>query len=118
MEDKAVHQATERLMEAIRNSDAYQGYQQLRHAVMVEDTNRALLGEYQKLQVSLQMAAIGGQEADPQTVEQFSRLSALLAMNDQVSQYLLAQVRLQKLTGEVFQRVTDAAGLDFGLPSL
>lgn len=113
-----MEQATQALARAIQESEEYTVYHTLKEAVMENDTNRALLKEYQKAQTELQMAAMAGKDADEDTVQRFSQLSGLLYMNNEVAQYLLAQMRVQQLAGEVFQRVAAAADLDIELPGM
>ncbi|MCE5342699.1 MAG: YlbF family regulator [Eubacteriales bacterium] len=118
MDNAAVHAATEQLTEAIRESEEYRQYKALKDAVMENETNRALLKEYQRTQTRLQMVAVAGRDADSDDVERFNKLSALLYMNSDVAQYLMAQMRMQQLTGEVFQSVAKAAELDLDLPGM
>ena len=117
-EPLTVQEATDQLAEAIRASDAYRAYSALRATVMADETNRTLLKEYQRTQTRLQMAAVAGRKTDADDVERFNRMSSLLLLNAGVAQYLLAQVRLQQVTGEVFQRVTAAAELELELPGM
>jgi len=109
----ALEQATQALAAAIQDTEEYQTHQALKQQVMNDETNRVLLKEYQKAQTTLQMTAMAGKEADDETVQRFSKLSSLLYMNNDVAQYLLAQLRLQKLAGEVFQALGKASGLEF-----
>lgn len=118
MDQLTVQEATERLATAIRESDEYRQYKVLKDAVMENETNKALLKEYQRTQTRLQMAAVAGHEADPDDISRFERLTSLLYMNGDVAQYLLAQLRLQKLTGDVFQSVAKAAELELDLPGM
>jgi len=118
IENDAVRTATEQLTAAIRDSEEYRKYKALKDEVTQNETNRALLKEYQRTQTRLQMAAVAGRDADGDDVERFNKLSALLYMNADVAQYLVAQIRLQQLTGEIFQRVTSAAELDLELPGM
>ena len=113
-----MRQAVENISAVIRDTEEYQKYQPLYEAVMGNETNKALLKEYQKTQMSLQMAAVAGKEADEESVQRFSKLSSLLYMNQDVAQYLLAQMHLQKLMGELFQELTKAANLDLEIPGL
>ena len=85
---------------------------------MSDETNRGLLREYQKTQTTLQMAAMAGKEADEDMVQRFSKLSSLLYMNQDVAQYLLAQLHFQKLMGELFQGLAQATGLDMDVPGM
>jgi cell fate (sporulation/competence/biofilm development) regulator YlbF (YheA/YmcA/DUF963 family) len=118
IDNDAVRAATEQLAAAIRECDEYRQYKTLRDAVTDNETNRALLKEYQRTQTRLQMAAMAGHDADASDVERFNKLSALLYMNNEVAQYLVTQMRLQQLTGEIFQRVTKAAELELELPGM
>ena len=113
-----VQQATEALARAIRESGEYAAYHQRKEAVTQSDANRALLKEYQKAQTALQMAAMAGKEADEDAARRFSKLTSLLYEDDEVAGYLLAQIRMRQLAGEVFQRVAEAAELDMELPGL
>jgi cell fate (sporulation/competence/biofilm development) regulator YlbF (YheA/YmcA/DUF963 family) len=117
-QNAAVHAATEQLTGAIRESEEYRMYKALRDAVMESETNRALLKEYQRTQTRLQMVAVAGKDADSADVERFNKLSSLLYMNNDMAQYLMAQMRLQQLTGEIFQSVAKAAELDLDLPGM
>lgn len=117
-ENLSVRAATELLAQAIQNSEEYKQYITLRDAVMANEANRALLKEYQRTQTRLQMAAAAGASAEEADVERFNRMTPLLYMNGEVSQYLVAQMRLTQMAGEVFQRVTQAAELELELPGM
>ena len=118
MGGEGIEQALRQLTEAIRSGEDYAGFKALKNAVMADDGNRALLAEYQKAQTLLQGLAMAGREAEAEDVQRFSRLSGLLYMNDEVAGYLLAQLRLHKLVGDICQRVMEAAGLEMNLPGL
>ena len=118
IQQTSIREATEQLAKALRDSDECRQFLALKEEVMASETNRALLKEYQRTQTRLQMAAVGGQTADSDDVERFSKLSTLLYMNTEVAQYLVAQLRVQQLAGEVFQSVANAAGLEMELPGM
>lgn len=118
MSDFAIQSASDQLAAAIRRSEEYLTYKQLKDDVMADATNQALLNEYQRLQTKLQMAAVMGADATEDDVQRFKQLSALLMMNASIAQYLLAQMRVQQMMSEVFQTVTQAAELDIKLPGM
>lgn len=106
-----------RLAEDIRASEEYQRYHQLKEAIG-DETTMALLKEYRKLQVKLQVAAMGGPAADSEDMQRFQGIAGLLFSKPEVSQYLLAEMQLQQSLAEIFRLVTEAAGLDMELPGL
>lgn len=102
----------------IRESEEYQTYSRLKEAVFADDTNRTLLTEYKKMQTRLQMAAIAQSSGQEEEMQRFSQLTTLLFASQEVSAYLLAEMRLQQAMGDIFKILTDASGLDFLLPGL
>ena len=107
-----------RLAQDIRESDEYRIYHGLKESVMGDETTAALIREYRKLQMELQMSAMAGQSADAESMQRFSGISALLFSKKEVSDYLLAEMRLQQAMGDIFKIVTDAAGIELSIPGL
>ena len=62
------------------------------------------------------MAAMSGQQPEADDMQRFSGISALLFGKPEVSQYLLAEMRLQQAMADIFKILTDAADLDVQLP--
>lgn len=112
------YSAAHRLAQEIRQSEEYQTYHRLKDEVMADETVAALIREYKKLQISLQMAAMASQQPDAEDMQRFSGISALLFGKPEVSQYLLAEMRLQQAMADIFKIITDAAGLDLTIPGL
>ena len=110
------YSAAHRLANELRQSEEYMTYHRLKEDVMADDTQAALIREYKKLQIQLQMAAMSGQQANSEDMQRFSGISSLLFSKPEVSQYLLAEMRLQQAMADIFKILTDAAGLDMELP--
>jgi len=85
---------------------------------MADETVAALIKEYKKLQITLQMAMMSGQQADSEDMQRFSGISSLLFGKPEVSQYLLAEMRLQQAMADIFKIITEAADLDMELPGM
>jgi len=99
------------LAEEIRKCELRREYARLGQEVMADETNRALLKEYRRLQMALQMQAMSGGQPSPEDTARFSQLSSLLYMNADVQAYLLAEMQLQKTLADVIKLLTDAAGI-------
>ena len=109
------HATAHRLAQEIRQSEEYQTYHALKEAVMADETPAALLKEYKKLQLRLQMAAVSGTQPDNDDMQRFQGISALLFGKLEVSQYLLAEMRLQQEVAGILRIITDAADIDMGM---
>ena len=109
---------TNMLADAVRNCDLSSEYARLQKIVLSDDTNRALLKEYKRLQWGLQMQTIYGNQASHEEMSRFSQLSTLLYMNSDVQAYLLIEMKLQKMLADVIKQITDAAGVQLDLPAI
>lgn len=109
------HATAHRLAQEIRQSEEYQTYHALKEEVMADETTAALLKEYKKLQLRLQMAAVSGTQPDNDDMQRFQGISALLFGKLEVSQYLLAEMRLQQEVTGILRIITDAADIDMGM---
>ncbi|MBO6164143.1 MAG: YlbF family regulator, partial [Lachnospiraceae bacterium] len=69
------------LARAIRESEEYQTYHRLKDEVMSDETVAALIKEYKKLQVTIQMAVMQGRNADADDMQRFSGINSLLFSN-------------------------------------
>lgn len=107
-----------RLAQDIRQSEEYQTYHGLKDEVMSDETTAALIKEYKKLQVKLQMGAVAGTKPDDDDMQRFQGITALLFGNPTVSKYMLAEMRLQQALADIFKIVTEAANIDMGIPGL
>lgn len=106
------------LAQAIRTSPEYIEYAEAKERVEESDTAMALIKEYKKLQVSLQMNAMAGQGMPSESMQRFSQISSLLYGGTDTSRYLLAEMRLQKMMADVFKLLTDAADMQLDLPEM
>ncbi len=112
------YSSAHKLAQDIRNSEEYRTYHELKDSVMGDETTAALIREYRKLQMTLQMSAVSGQAADTGDMQRFSGISTLLFSKQEVSNFLLAEMRLQQAMADIFKIVTEAADLDLNIPGL
>ncbi len=106
------------LAQDLRNSEEYKTYHSLKDSVMADETTAALIREYRKLQVAIQMAAMGGRTPESDDQQRFSGISALLFSKPEVSQFLLSEMRLQEALADMFRILTEAADVDMGIPDI
>ena len=85
---------------------------------MADETTAALIKEYKKLQVKLQMGAVAGHQPDETDMQRFQGITSLLFANPTVSKYMLAEMRLQQALADIFKIITEAANIDMELPGM
>ena len=112
------YSTTYRLAQEIRDSEEYRTYHGLKETVLQDETTAALIREYRKLQVTIQMTTLGGSSASDEDMQRFSGISTLLFSKPEVSRYLLAEMRLQQALADIFKILTEAADVDVGIPGV
>lgn len=112
MEYSSVH----RLAQEIRRSEEYLTYHHLKESVMADETTAALLKEYKKLQARVQLVSMTGAQPDQDDMQRLQGIMSILFANQEVSQFLLAEMRLQQTTADIIRIVTEATGIEMELP--
>ena len=112
------YSSTYRLAQDIRDSDEYKTYHELKESVMSDETTAALVREYRKLQMTIQMSVMSGTTAGEEDMQRFSGISALLFSKPEVSRFLLSEMQLQQALADIFRIVTEAADLDIAVPGI
>ena len=112
------YSSTYRLAQDIRDSEEYRTYHELKEAVMSDETTAALVKEYRKLQMNIQLAAMSGNASDEEDMQRFSGISTLLFSKPEVSRFLLSEMQLQQALSDIFKIVTEAADLDIAMPEI
>ena len=112
------YSSTYRLAQDIRDSEEYTTYHELKKTVMEDETTAALVREYRKLQMSIQMSAMSGKTASEEDMQRFSGISTLLFSKPEVSRFLLSEMQLQQALADIFKIVTEAADLDMAVPGI
>ena len=112
------YSSTYKLAQDIRDSEEYRRYHELKETVMSDETTAALVREYRKLQMTIQMAAMSGRTAEDEDMQRFSGISTLLFSKQEVANFLMAEMRLQQMMADIFKIVTEAADVDITVPGL
>ena len=111
-----IYDSANALANELRQCEEVREYARLKEAAEADETNRKLIEERRRLQVKLQLQTAGGGQPDPEEMQRFQQIMSLLYMNNDVQAYMLAEVRLQKLMADLFKTITDACGMDIGIP--
>lgn len=111
-----MQEATKQLCDAIQRSPEYQEYARYKAEIDADSGIQALVKEYKRLQIAVQMRVLAGQGMDDDEGRRFQQLSALLFADQRTSSFLLSEMRLQKMMAEVFEKITRAAGMDMPMP--
>ena len=112
-----IYDQTHELARALRQSEEYTSYAELRQRAFDDPTNKALLDEYKRLQYRMQLSLASGDRMSEDDYQRMQKIASLLQFNADASAYLLAEFRLQKLLGDMYKILADAAGIDLDMLS-
>lgn len=103
------------LARALKDSEEYREFARLKEIAYDDGTNRALLDEYKKLQFRLQAKMAAGESLPQEDAQRLTQIGALLQFNPDVSAFLLAEFRFQRLLSDIFKILADVAGVDLDM---
>lgn len=103
------------LAKSLKESDEYREMTRLRELAYESDTNRALLDEYKRLQFRMQAKIASGESMPEEDYQRLQQIGTLLQFNQDVSAYLLAEFRFQRMLSDIFKILADVAGVDLDM---
>ena len=103
------------LARALKESEEYREYMRLKETAYDDATNKALLDEYKKLQFRLQARMAAGETLPEDDYQRLQQIGTLLQFNPDVSAYLMAEFRFQRMLSDIFKILADVAGVDLDM---
>ncbi len=111
-------EAADQLAKAIQESPEYKEYIVLKKEIDEDAGIKALIQEYRRLQTSMQMRMLAGQGMEGEEAQRFQSLNMLLFADNRTSGFLLAEMKLQRMMAEIFEKLTRAAGMELPMPGM
>ncbi len=110
-----IYDKTHELARELKNTEEYREYARLKDIAMENETQKALIQEFKKLQFQLQVAMASGKQPDPDEMDRFQKIANVLQINPDVGQYLMAEMRFQKLMSDIFKILGEVADIDMDM---
>ena len=107
-----IHDKARELADALKQTDEYHEYSELKTQVYDDATNKQLLDEYKRLQMRLMAASASGSQPDPDDMQRMQGIGSLLQLNPDVGRYMMAEFRFQRLLSDIFKILGEVAGID------
>ena len=103
------------LARALKETDEYREYQRLKDVAMENETQKALIEEYKRLQFQAQVKFASGDRPEESDMQRLQAIGNLLQFNPDASSFLLAEFRFQKMLADIYKILGDAAGIDLDM---
>lgn len=108
-----VYDTAKVLANELKNSVEYREYTAVKARAMENNTTRALIEEYNKLQIQAQAAMISG-DRESESLKKLQKIGELLQFDADASAYLMAEFRLKRMVGDVYKILAEAVDIDLG----
>ncbi|MGN0659817.1 MAG: YlbF family regulator [Emergencia sp.] len=99
------------LAKAIRESEEYKQYDQLKKLVDQNPELSEMLKNFQTRQFEAQAKQMMGEQVGPEVMQQVQELYQIVAKDPLAAQYLQAQMRFQLMMNDVVQILGEVMGL-------
>ena len=103
------------LARSLKESEEYREMMRLREVAYESDTNRTLMEEYKRLQFRMQAKLASGETMPEEDYQRLQQIGTLLQFNQDVSAFLLAEFRFQRMLSDIFKILADVAGVDLDM---
>ena len=108
-----VYDTAKLLASELKNSVEFREYTAVKARALENNTTRALIGEYNKLQIQAQAALIAG-DRESESFKKLQKIGELLQFDADASAYLMAEFRLKRMVGDVYKILAEAVDIDLG----
>ena len=112
-----IYDTAHELAAQIRSCPEFKQYKELRDKVYENETTKALLKEYKKLQLQAQSMYMSGQSVSGEISEKLQKISSVLQFNPDAMQFMLVEHRFMEIIGNVYKMLGDAAEVDLSFLS-
>lgn len=114
-----IYDKANELAKLIRESEEYKNYSSLKDEIMKDETNKALLKDYKRLQFEAEASYMGGKEPSQEAMEKIKKLGEILQFNPKMTEFFAAEYKFNTLITDIYKIIGEACSLgDFGLDFL
>lgn len=106
-----VYDTARQLARELQDSQEYLAYRSAKERAMENDTTRALIDEYHRLQIQAQAAAVSGKGND-ELLKKLQKVGEVLQFDGAASAFLLAEYRLNQVLADVYKTLAEAVDVD------
>lgn len=109
-----VYDTARMLAAQLQASEEYKTYLMAREEAFQNETTKALIAEYQRLQVKLQATMLSG-GSNEEMMQKLQKLGELLQFDDKASRFLIAEYRIKTMLGDVYKILAEAVDVDLSM---
>ncbi|MGI6161377.1 MAG: YlbF family regulator [Christensenellales bacterium] len=107
-----VYDKANELADALKNAPEYKKYSELKEKIYSNDSDKALVKKYKKMQFEAQAEYMAGKTPSEEALDEIRKLGEVLQFNKDISEFLSAEYMLNRIIGDVYRIIGQAVELD------
>ena len=106
-----VYDTAKQLARELQESQEYAAYRDAKERAYENESTRALINEYHRLQIAAQAGAVSGKQ-DGETLQKLQKIGEVLQFDNSASAFLMAEFRLNRMLADVYKILAEAVDVD------
>lgn len=98
----------------LAQSEEYARYKRAKERAMADETTRAMLAQYHRLQLQIQAATLANTK-DEEALEHLRRVGEFLQFNPDAAEFLMAEYALSTMLGDIYKILGASIDVDLSM---
>ena len=107
-----IYDKAHELADLLKQSPEYREYRALLDRIERDENDRGMLDAYRKLRFEVQSVCLSGGTPNEEKLEKLNKLGEVLQFNADISGYIAAEYRLNRIVSDVYRIIGEAADID------
>lgn len=107
-----IYDTANKLAAELKRDPKVKKYLELKDELLKDETNKALLKKYKKLQFEAQTMVMSGQSLSEEKQEEIRKLGEVLQFNKDISEFLSLEYVVNQLLSDVYRIIGEAVEID------
>lgn len=103
-----VYDEAHNLSKAIKESNEFKEFDNLRKAVDADETLSQMIKDYHQVQMEMSAAQMSGQQINPDAMSRFQSVYSMLMTKPQAAEFLQAEMRFSIMMKDVYEILAEA----------
>ena len=107
-----IYDTANKLAQELKQDEQVKAYIELKDKILEDETNRALLKKYKKLQFEAQTTVLSGGTLSPEKHEEINKLGEVLQFNKDISDFLSREYVVNRILTDIYKIIGEAVDID------
>lgn len=107
-----IYDTANQLAAELKRNPEVKKYLDLKDVLLADETNKALLKKYKKLQFEAQTLVMSGGTLSEEKQEEIRKLGEVLQFNKEISEFLALEYVVNKILSDVYRIIGEAVEID------